>query len=198
MPKPNPPGDKVPVHIDLTAFLDDDGKVDFKAKSPLANGQKPEFIFNKRKQGMKKEDYHEIRFRLMKDETGMNLILPQDVKNAFWVVDCSNGAKRCPDHNDKSDYSEFNPVERKDDRTLFVENYNELERYWMFSVNFLKQLPDGSYDEADRANYVRYDPGGVNQDYSSRSLSSSSTIAASALVGAAVGAIVTVGFVSLT
>lgn len=192
MPKPPNPGQVVPVNILLTASIKP-GTVDevvFKHKSPLLNGKKHEYVFNKINQGMDKNDYHEIRFKLVKDDTGMGLKLPTDVKDAFWVIDCSNGAKRCPGHTDTSDYSEFYPIRRADDTTLIVENYNEHERYWMFSVNFLKQLRNGKYDENDRANYACYDPGGVNQDYSVRSEFSALTVGAAGFVVGGIAALV--------
>ncbi len=193
MPKPTPPGQVIPVHIFLSASLNQaTGKVEFKPKSPLLNVKKHEYIFNKMDQGMDKADYHQIHFKLIKDDTGLGLKLPSKVEDAFWVIDCSQGQHRCPDHNDTSDYSEFKPVRRADDTTLIVENYNEYVKYWMFSVNFLQQLPSGDYDENDRANYVCYDPGGGNQDYSVRSDSSVSTTTAAAL-GLVAGAVLTYG-----
>ncbi len=191
MPKPNPLGDVVPIHVMLTASLNNTtGKVEFKPKCPILNVKKHEYIFNKISQGMDKKDYHEIRFKLT-DNTGLGLKLPAKLEDAFWVVDCSQGAHRCPDHTDISDYSEFKPVTRADDTTLIVENYNEHEKYWMFSVNFVKQLSTGNYDENDRANYVCYDPGGGNQDYNVKGQGISAATAGA--IGLLAGALLTLG-----
>jgi hypothetical protein len=187
----------IPVHILLSASLDQTGKVTFTAKSPLLNGKKEEFIFNKINQGMAEKDYHQILFKLIRDDTGLSLKLPTDLANAFWVIDCTHGQRRCPDHNDTSDYSEFKPTKRADDTTLVVENYNEFVRDWMFSVNFLKQLPDGSYNEDDQANYVRYDPGGVNQDYSVKT-SSELLLFSAGSIGLVAGCLLTLGVQAFT
>jgi hypothetical protein len=166
MPKPNPPGDMIPIHVMLTAAVVG-GDVVFTPKSPIWDHKKKKYVFNKIRQGMAKNDYHQIIFKLVKDDTGLNLRLPQDENDAFWVIKhTGGGAPRCPDHTDSSDYSEFNPIRRADDKTLVVENYNEHLQPWVFSLNFVKREADGSYNDNNKAGYVRYDPIGDNQDFS--------------------------------
>src|SRR5215210_3425413 len=105
------------VKVKLTADWDNQHQnVVFDPSSRIWSHSHKMYRFNKIKEGMKESDYHEVEFVLEDDKTGLGLRLPQDPKDAFWVKRyISADPSHCPNANDVSDYSVFEPVSRADD-----------------------------------------------------------------------------------
>ena len=113
--------------------------------------------FDKNKQnGMKKQDYYLIEFKL-KDHSGLNLRFAPNPSVAFWVnwnsQDCPEGACYCDEV-----YAVC--VDQEDGDKMIVRNEDDTIADFAFSIGFLK----GGSHPSDPNGYVRYDPIGSNKD----------------------------------
>lgn len=161
MPRPKAVLHPVPLH----ASKDGTGEYRFRPESDLWNDAEEEFVFHKGKHGMRAHDYHLIEF-VLDDETGDGLRFPETPHDAMWVTEGAERARRkCPDMHTASNYDVMEPICVCDDgQRLIVRNDNPRVEHWSFTLNFVKQGEDAS----DPSRYVSWDPGGNNQDSSTK------------------------------
>lgn len=147
--------------VTLLVTSDGAGRHEFHPQSDIWDESEQEFLFHKDRHGMKKQDYHLIEF-VLDDQTGDGLKFPKRPHDAMWVSEGAERANRvCPDMHTVSNYDVMEPICVCDDQSrLIVRNDNPRKEHWSFTLNFVKR----GKDEADKASYVSWDPGGNNQD----------------------------------
>lgn len=148
----------VTVHV----AKDPTGKHVFEPESDIWDESRNEFAFHKDRHGMHSRDYHLLEF-VLDDRSGDGLGFPSVPHDAMWVAMGHEepGERTCPDKDTVSDYSVMEPISVSPDRRrLIVRNDNPAKEHWVFTMNFVKE----GEDEADKARFVSWDPGGNNQD----------------------------------
>jgi hypothetical protein len=154
--------------IDVIAADDGNGGVCFhmeeNGKAVEKCGKKKDverLVFSKTAEKMKKEDVHELLFKLQ-NKKGANVRFPTNRLNAMWVHKVADEDGPCPDdqkHLPGEFYAE--EVSENQDR-LTVINENMEPCLVAFRLNFVPAGEDGNGWAADE--YIVYDPIGSNQN----------------------------------
>jgi hypothetical protein len=152
--------------IDVIAMGDGNGGVSFhmeengKPVDKCGKGKTVErLVFSKTNEKMKKEDVHEILFKL-RNKDGADVAFPTNRLNALWVHTVTDEDDPCPDcsaHLDGEFYAESVSDNQK---RLTVINRNMDVGLVAFRLNF---VPDGT-DDVPAEEYIVYDPIGSNQN----------------------------------
>lgn len=155
-------GHVLPITITATGSTDDPT---WSCAWPHWDGATRTFTFDKRHyQGMKKDDYHLIEFKLDDQTAPGGLTFPKDPDDAMWVMAVQAGTKpRCPGKNDSCNYAIFRPLARLEPTRYLVLNRNPAVEQWTFTLNFVKP----GCSETDRDSFVPFDPIGDNKDAAS-------------------------------
>jgi hypothetical protein len=116
-------------------------------------------VFSKTDENMKKEDVHEILFKLH-NKHGAEVAFPTNRLNAMWAHKVDDEDDPCPDHYQHL-HGEFYAEEvSEDQKRLTVINTNMEKCLVAFRFNF---VPQGA-DDVSADEYIVYDPIGSNQN----------------------------------
>ncbi len=133
-----------------------------------------ELVFDK-KQEMKKNDHHNVTFRLER-ENGVSLRFPSDKKRAMWVRrDGATVAAGCPTEQDQHADITAQHVSANE---LIVHNRNPEPAMYKFALNFVKPT------DKDESDLITYDPVYVNRNGGTGSSASSMLMVGVVAVGA--------------
>ena len=126
-------------------MIDDDGSVT------------DTLVFDKKKDGLKKDQYHRVIFTLQ-DDSGQKLLFPSDKDQAMWVAQgTETEIPNCPES--RRHHGEFKAKEvGKQRNTLEVHNQNSKKCYYKFSLNFVRATDTGEM------RLIRFDPITTNKN----------------------------------
>lgn len=128
----------------------------------MENGQfVDDLIFNKKKENMRRADWHEISF-VLHDPTGSDLRFHPVATQAMWVSRGTDKKKPlCPRKPSQDPEGEFVPIEVSEDGlTLRARNSNGRECLLAFALNFVHQKDT----DRDPRIVATLDPGAGNQN----------------------------------
>ena len=142
--------------------------------------------FDKTKDGMKKSDDYEIKFKLRNDG-GANLKFSQDMSKVLWAEPTMLPDPPCPTSQQMQGIFYVKSQSDIKDHELTVTNTDpEVERF-IFAFNFLQ----ANEVDGPTAHYKLYDPIGDNLDGGLTTQPSGGTSAMIAVSGAVIGALAT-------
>jgi len=150
---------RYPRHINIIAERDNskpDG-VAFRMETPQG-GQLEALVFSKDDERMKKEDEHEVHFKLVQ-EGGMTLEFAQSLRDALWVAwGTASNSPECPKSRPANTPDPIFYAERSSVDKLRVVNTNPDSCKFAFALNFVDP------HSTTPTKLITYDPGGENQD----------------------------------
>jgi hypothetical protein len=180
-------GTSQPANVDIILTPDPscpDG-IRFDMQSPLKNGN--ELVFK----NPKKDDWFDVVFTIV-DDQNTGYLFPDDKKKAMFVRPVDDASDPCPDDWDNPEY--WDQFEAKtvtgNNRSLRVRNHNETVQLFKFCLWFTKTPKDDGP-------CIAYDPIGSNQNGTRRSTTTFSSTTTTLAIGAAVVAVLVVGYTML-
>jgi len=148
-----------------------------------------DLVFNKDTNGMKKNGYYLIDFRL-ENKDGANLVFAKDRDKVLWACPAKDAVNGCPPPDSHMDTVFYvHPTKKIEDKKLYVINTDPEILDFVFAFNFLNESNVGP-------KYVKYDPGGSNQNGGAppfQEASAFGTFVLIALASAAIAAFATYG-----
>ena len=178
-------GSKRNVTITVKPDLGNPGEYDFSMEE--GSGKTNQLTFDKTKDGMKKDEDYEIKFKL-KNEDGADLKFSKDLAKVLWAEPTTVVDPPCPTSQQMQGIFYVKSASDIKDHELTVTNRDPAVQRFIFAFNF---LPANEVD-GPTANYKLYDPIGDNLDGGYTSKPPIGTSASLAVGGAMVGAPATV------
>lgn len=120
-------------------------------------GGAADLVFNKDDDNMTKDGYYLIEFTL-DNQDGADLVFAKDRDKVLWACPETDAVNGCPppdSHMDSIFY--VHPTRKIQDKKLYVINTDMEVMKFVFAFNFLNESGVGP-------KYVKYDPGGDNQN----------------------------------
>ena len=152
-------------------------------------GGPADLVFNKNTNDMKWDGYYLIEFQL-ENEKGANLVFAKDRDKVLWACPAKDAVNGCPPADSQMDTVFYvHPTKKIHDKKLYVINTDMEVIDFVFAFNFLNESNVGP-------KYVKYDPGGSNQNGGTPPFTQASAINAYVIIGfvsAAVAAFATYG-----
>lgn len=172
------------VQITAKPKAGDPGEYEFSMDE--GNGKTTILTFDKTKDGMKKTDDYEIKFKL-KNEDGADLKFSRDLNKVLWAEPTTVAEPPCPTSQQMQGiFYVKSQGDIKDDELTVTNTDPKVERF-IFAFNF---LPSNEVD-GPTANYKLYDPIGDNLDGGFTSKPPSGTSAFLTIGGAVLGGLAT-------
>ncbi|HET9398642.1 MAG TPA: hypothetical protein VFO45_07480 [Sphingomicrobium sp.] len=172
------------VQITAKPKAGDPGEYEFSMDE--GNGKTTILTFDKTKDGMKKTDDYEIKFKL-KNEDGADLKFSRDLNKVLWAEPTTVVDPPCPTSQQMQGiFYVKSQGDIKDDELTVTNTDPKVERF-IFAFNF---LPSNEVD-GPTANYKLYDPIGDNLDGGFTSKPPSGTSAFLTIGGAVLGGLAT-------
>ena len=175
--------------IQIVATLDSKSPNGHSFAIDNGKGGPADLVFNKNTNGMKWDGYYLIEFQL-KNENGANLVFAKDRDKVLWACPAKDAVNGCPPADSHMDTVFYvHPTKKIEDKKLYVINTDPEVVDFAFAFNFLNESNVGP-------KYVKYDPGGSNQNGGIppfQNVSSFNAYLVIALVSAAVAAFATYG-----
>lgn len=177
-------GNKRNVEITARPKLGNPGEYEFSMDE--GNGKTNQLTFDKTKDGMKKTEDYEIKFKL-NNEDGADLKFSRDLNKVLWAEQTTVVDPPCPTSQQMQGiFYVKSQGDIKDDELTVTNTDPKVERF-IFAFNF---LPSNEVD-GPTANYKLYDPIGDNLDGGLTTKPPGSTSAFLTVGGAALGALAT-------
>ena len=175
-------GKKRNVQITVKPKMGNPGEYEFSMDE--GNGKTNQLTFDKTKDGMKKDEDYEIKFKL-KNEDGADLKFSRDLNKVLWAEPTTVADPPCPTSQQMQGIFYVKSASDIKDDELTVTNTDPAVQRFSFGFNF---LPAGEVD-GPTANYKLYDPIGDNLDGGLTTKPPGGTSAMLAVGGAVLGAL---------
>ncbi len=143
------------VEITVEPKLGNPGEYEFSMDD--GNGKTDKLTFDKTKDGMKKDEDYEIRFKL-KNKDGADLKFSKDLSKVLWAEPTTVADPPCPTSQQMQGIFYVKSQSDIKDDELTVTNTDPTVQRFIFAFNF---LPSNEVD-GPTANYKLYDPIGDN------------------------------------
>lgn len=175
--------------INIVATSDSNAKDGFSFSIDDGKGGPADLVFNKNHDSMKWDGYYLIEFTL-ENRNGADLVFAKDRDKVLWACPAKDAVNGCPPPDSHMDTVFYvHPTKKIQDKKLHVINTDMEVVDFVFAFNFLNQSNVGP-------KYVKYDPGGSNQNGGTPPFQYASSLGLIVLIGfasAAVAAFATYG-----